>query len=151
MDNINSESENLYNKLVTKIVEERERQGISKAEMARQLNVHPVSYGDMEKGKIKFSAIRLFAALEILGLDIGLEEKKGKEEQFISENDVMKKLEKVDDLSRDINEIKQLLQNDIGEIKQLLKNLNNIKNLNLLLEIAKQLPDADENDNKTSE
>lgn len=59
-------SENIYDAIVTQIRKTREVKGITKKKIAEDLGLNPVTYADMEKGKTKFSAPRLFAVMKYL-------------------------------------------------------------------------------------
>lgn len=129
MSEIQDEAENLYQIIVQEIISKRSEKGITKAEMARKLGVHPASYGDMEKGKIKFSAKNLFAVMKILDIQ-------GPASEFLSVPDTKEEIK---------NAIREVLQEMMPEISKgvsesLMKNL-----LGTL--ITQQLSAGKDNDN----
>lgn len=102
---------NDYEKAVNEIVEQiksaRKEQKVSQKAIAEKLGISQVAYSDMEKGKINFSAARLFQVCDILGIDI-----------------INKKTNQL--VSFDSNQLTGMLikqGQDIAEIKELLKKL----------------------------
>ncbi len=66
---LNEYTGNLYEQIVSRILEERKSRGISKKQIAQDLGLNPVTYSDMENGKTKFSVVRLIAVLKYLEIE----------------------------------------------------------------------------------
>jgi transcriptional regulator with XRE-family HTH domain len=102
---------NDYEKAVNEIIERikaaRKEQKVSQKAVADLLGITQGAYSDMEKGKINFSAARLFQVCDMLGIDI-INTKQG-QNQLISV-DSNKLIEIIAKQGKDIEEIKELLK-----------------------------------------
>lgn len=89
-----NEYEQKVKEIIEKIIQERKKKKVSQKDIADKLGITQGAYSDMEKGKINFTAARLFQVCDILEI----------------ENINNSSTEGIDKLAKDIETIKTLLK-----------------------------------------
>jgi transcriptional regulator with XRE-family HTH domain len=122
---LNEYTDNVYEKIVTRIRQERDNQNITQKKIAEDLGLNPVTYSDMESGKTKFPVVRLLAVLKYLAITDIFEPEKPPINSSTQDLIVMDNFETfIQQFSQQTNEIAQLRQENI-EIKALLNEILN--------------------------
>jgi len=137
MMNLDNYTDNLYERIVTKIREVRKARGLSQKEIAQDLGLNQVTYSDMESGKTKFSVVRLFAVLKYLGIRDFMSAPESEDALMVIDN-VEQFLLKFYQQNRDLEALRRENQDIKTHMQQLLTENQYIKEL--LENISKRLP-----------
>lgn len=138
-------TDNLYERIVSKIREVRKARGLSQKEIAQDLGLNQVTYSDMENGKTKFSVVRLFAVLKYLGIRDFMSEPDSEDALMVIDN-VEQFMLKFYQQNRDIEALRHENHEIKTQMQQLLSENQYIKEL--LENISKRLPPPPEQESE---
>ena len=120
---LNEYTDNIYDLIVDQIRSVREEKGISRKKISDDLGLNLVTYSDMENKKTRFTVVRLFAVLKYLEIDTFLNPSKDKTTDLVPITDFDTFIERFQEQSKNITELKninQKLERENVEIKALL-------------------------------
>ena len=120
---LNEYTDNIYDLIVDQIRSVREEKGISRKKISDDLGLNLVTYSDMENKKTRFTVVRLFAVLKYLEIDTFLNSSKDKTTDLVPITDFDTFIERFQEQSKNITELKninQKLERENVEIKALL-------------------------------